>query len=115
MVIEMHSVGARIQQMREKAGLSQEQLADYLDIGKERMAGIEEGDRMPSSWELERLSALFCCPIPAMLSDGEGMPAYAAAPMPEWVCAEDLEAAAAVGRIALNTAWMAMLLADMQG
>lgn len=56
-------LGQSIAQQRETAGLTQEQVADYLGIGNEAVSRIERGIVEPSSVRLMELADIFNCSV----------------------------------------------------
>ena len=53
-------IGQNIRTLREKMGLTQEALAQYLDIKREAIAYYEIGQRSIPSAQLSKLANLFC-------------------------------------------------------
>ena len=54
-------LGARVKELRQAAGLTQEGLADAADLHRTYVADIEGGHRNPSLWSLERLAQGLGC------------------------------------------------------
>lgn len=52
--------GLRLRQLREVAGLSQEQLAECLSVGQSLISKIEAGERTASSTQMMRYRLLPC-------------------------------------------------------
>lgn len=53
-------IGENIRQLRTKIGLTQEELAKYLDTPREQVTYYETGSRTPSSIHLVKMADLFC-------------------------------------------------------
>ncbi len=53
-------IGDNIRQLRTKIGLTQEELAKYLDTPREQVTYYETGSRTPSSTHLVKMADLFC-------------------------------------------------------
>jgi transcriptional regulator with XRE-family HTH domain len=64
----------RLRQAREYLGLSQEAVAEYLDIPRPAVSSIENGTRKVSSLELKRLAELYRRPIAYFLDDEAAEP-----------------------------------------
>lgn len=58
-----NSLGARIRQLRKERGLSQEALAQALDLSRQAVTKWEDGTSLPSTANLFALSALFGVPL----------------------------------------------------
>lgn len=102
MAADLANVGTKIKQMREKANLTQKQLADFLSIDQSLVCKFEKGERSVHSDILEKLAALFCCPISTLVSDEMIVPAYAIAFRTTAIENDDLNALSVINRIALN-------------
>ncbi len=53
-------ISENIRQLRTKIGLTQEELAKYLDTSREQVSYYEAGSRTPSSTHLVKMADLFC-------------------------------------------------------
>ena len=51
----------RIKELRKKAGLTQVQLSDYLEVDKSMIAKIEKEERNLTTVQLSKLADLFAC------------------------------------------------------
>ena len=51
-----HKLGARVQQLRQDQGLSQEELAGRADIHRTYVSGVERGVRNPTVTVLEKIA-----------------------------------------------------------
>ncbi len=60
-------VAESIRASRERAGLSQEQVGEQLDIGAEAVSRIERGITIPTLTRLAELADIFKCPIEELL------------------------------------------------
>lgn len=63
-------IGNNIKKLREQIGLSQKNIAEYLNVDQSLISKIESGERSLSIDLLEKLSNLFCCPLKKLLADG---------------------------------------------
>lgn len=62
------NLGATIKQLRESNGFTQQQLADYLGIGRVTLAHFETGERKPPITLLEKLANLYGLEIADLLA-----------------------------------------------
>jgi transcriptional regulator with XRE-family HTH domain len=53
-------IGRNIRALRDKLGLTQQTLSQYLDVTREQIAYYESGERKIPSTQLSKLSDLFC-------------------------------------------------------
>jgi ribosome-binding protein aMBF1 (putative translation factor) len=65
-------IGQRVRGLREKAGLSQQALADHLSWDQPHLARIERGRVEPSLKSLRKLADFFGIDLGALVTDGEG-------------------------------------------
>ena len=71
------TVGERIQQLRKAAGLSQEQLAEQLDVSRQSVSKWELNDAAPEISKIIALSELFGISTDELLKGAESIPAAA--------------------------------------
>lgn len=102
----MLETGKKMRRLREAAGLTRRQLADYLGVSQDVVCGLEDVGRAISADVLEQLADLFCCPVSALVSGEPAEPAFGGAFRGDAISAEDLRALAAVNRVAKNLLWM---------
>lgn len=62
------SLGATIKQLREGHGLTQQQLADYLEVNRVVLSYFESGERKPALPVLEKLASLFGLEVADLLA-----------------------------------------------
>ena len=60
--------GKRIKELREQSGISQQRLAEFLNIPRPAISQIESGERKISAEELKKLSDIFCIPLDSLLN-----------------------------------------------
>lgn len=63
-------LGLRIRELRRRAGLTQEQLAELLGIDQKHMSRIELGKSYPSLDRLERIANAVNIPLPGLFKFG---------------------------------------------
>ncbi len=71
------TVGERIQQLRKAAGLSQEQLAEQLDVSRQSVSKWELNDAAPEISKIIALSELFGISTDELLKGAKSIPAEA--------------------------------------
>lgn len=71
------TVGERIQQLRKAAGLSQEQLAEQLDVSRQSVSKWELNDAAPEISKIIALSELFGVSTDELLKGAKSIPAAA--------------------------------------
>ena len=57
--------------LREKANLTQAQIAEALNIGQSTVSMWESGENLPRADKLPQLARLLNCTVDALLGDGE--------------------------------------------
>jgi len=67
-------VGQAIARQRVRCDLSQEQVAEKLEIGSEAVSRIERGIVMPNVERLVELAAIFNCDAADLLTEGSSRP-----------------------------------------
>ncbi|MBF4798359.1 MULTISPECIES: helix-turn-helix domain-containing protein [Aeromonas] len=68
------SVGKAIGRQRQQAGLTQEQVAEHLDIGMEAVSRMERGKVVPTVVRLAELAQLFECELADFLRETSNRP-----------------------------------------
>ena len=61
-------LGKRIAQKRSEVGLTQENVAELLQVGTEAVSRIERGVAIPSALRLIELADIFACPVEDFIS-----------------------------------------------
>ncbi len=93
---------ATLKTMREKAGLRQEQIADYLGVTQTFISQVEAGERSLTVDQLESIENLYAAFVD-MVEDA--LPIQA-----QDVNREDLRSIADIGKIAMNSRFMEKFL-----
>jgi transcriptional regulator with XRE-family HTH domain len=68
------SVGKAIGRQRQQAGLTQDQVAEYLNIGMEAVSRMERGIVVPTIVRLAELAQLFECELADFLRETSSRP-----------------------------------------
>lgn len=97
-----NELGERIKALRIESGLSQAQVAEYLNVDQSLISKLEKGERNISTTVLEKLANLFCCPISSLIYDDAPAPKLGIAYRSKQIEAEDLQAISMFNRIVLN-------------
>lgn len=106
------TVGENIRILREKTGFTQGSIAQFLGVDQSLVSKVEKGERSLSADMIERLSALFEVSIEQIESGkGAGTGLSFAFRGSEFSPAE-MEAVAAVNRIALNSEFLRVILEE---
>lgn len=69
-----HMIGKAIAKYRKLAGLSQNQLAEALDLGNEAISRIERGLVIPTVERLIAMAEIFDCPVAELLTETSNRP-----------------------------------------
>lgn len=69
MATPMENLGARLKEIRQSRGLSQSQVAKYLEIDQTTLSKIEKGTRNIGIASLEKLAALYFCTLDQLLGE----------------------------------------------
>lgn len=64
-------VGRLVRRERDRARLTQEDLADAVDLGRTSITNIEQGNQTVTLWLALRLAAALNCPLTALIPSGE--------------------------------------------
>ena len=104
------SVGERFSELRNRSGLTQSQIANYLNVDQSYISKYEKNERQFSVDILEKAAALFGCPIEYFTDETSEYVPIPIALRAIFVTTEDLETIAAINKIALNLRFMESLL-----
>ncbi len=106
----MATVYEKLKAMREKAGLRQEQIANYLGVTQTFISKVETGERNLTVDQLESAVNLYGYSLAAFAdTDKEAHPIRFAFRAQD-VSQEDLRVIADIGKIAINSRFMAKIL-----
>lgn len=109
--MEMSSniVGKNIRSLREKAGFTQSNLAQYMGVDESFITRIEAGEDNLSANQLEKFATLFCITTDK-LEEPCAFSNFSVAFKKNKLTVKEMEAVAAVNRIALNAEFLSSLL-----
>ncbi len=111
---DIYEIGEKMKNLREKSGLTQKQVADYLSVDQSLISKFEKGERTITSSALEQLATLFCCPVSSIISGEKITPTYSIAFRTSDFKRDDLSSLAVINKIALNQFKMDKLYEDVK-
>lgn len=100
-MVDLINVGRNIKCLREKSGLNQGQVAEFLDLDQDMISKIEKGEINISESQIDKLVNLFCCPLSSILYGNEDLNCkvdYRS----NLIKREDLEALSLINKLVLN-------------
>ncbi|MFR2891449.1 helix-turn-helix domain-containing protein [Peptoniphilus grossensis] len=100
-MVDLTNVGRNIKSLREKSGLIQRQVAEFLDLDQSVISKIEKGEINISESQIDKLANLFCCPLSYILYGNEDLNCrvdYRS----NLITKEDLEALSLINKLVLN-------------
>ncbi len=111
-MLDFELVGKRFKELREQSGLTQGQIAEYLNVDQSYISKCEKNERQFSTDILEKAGNLFGCSLDYFTN-----PKSQYSPMPVAlraisIAAHDLETIAAMNKLALNLRYMEGLLEE---
>ena len=106
------NIGYKVKQFREKLGLSQAQIANFLGVDQSYISKCEKGERQFNVDLLEKLCNLFGCEITDLLAADSPVETLNFAFRADEIDNDDLTAISDVNRIALNIREMKALLEE---
>lgn len=115
MSVNLENVGKKIKELRNNAGLTQAQVATFLEIDQSLISKYEKGERAIQSDALDQIATLFCCPVREILSEEYSTPPYAIKFRTAAIENDDLVALSVINRIALNQFEMDQLVEAENG
>ena len=107
----MTTIYEKLKMMREKAGLRQGQIAEYLGVTQTFISKVETGERNLSVDQLERVLDLYGYSLAAFEDIEDAHPIQFAFRAQD-VSQEDLHTIADVGKIVINSRFMAKALEE---
>lgn len=101
-MLDNKTIGARFKEIRDKTGLTQGQIAVFLNVDQSMISKCEKGERQFSLDILEKAGSLFGCPLDYFISAESAHVPFEIAFRASSVSNEDLEAISVINRLALN-------------
>ncbi len=107
----MATIYEKLKMMREKAGLKQVKIAEYLGVTQTFISKVETGERNLTVDQLESLANLYGYSLAAFADTEQDMHPIQFAFRAQELDQNDLRVIADIGRIAINSRFMAKTLA----
>lgn len=102
----------RLKELRKESKLTQEQLANFLEVDQTLITKIENGSRALSVTLLDKVCSLFGCTAEYLVGESEVYIPLNFAFCSSNIQTEDLQSIAAVNKIAMNLRYMDELMGD---
>lgn len=99
-------VGERLKKLRKESKLTQEQLANYLNVDQTMITKLENGTRNLNTTLIEKICCLFGCSEDYLLGNDDKHVPMNFAFRSNGIQSEDLESIAAVNKIVMNIRFM---------
>lgn len=108
----MNTIGNKVKALREKAGLSQVHIAQFLGIDQSTVSKCEKGERQFQVDQLERLGNLFGVSLSDLMREDVSVAHLQIAFRADGIQVDDLNAIADIQKIALNLDKMRAILRE---
>lgn len=108
----MAMIYEKLKKMREKAGLRQGQIADYLGVTQTFISKVETGERNLTVDQLERVVNLYGYSLAAFADVEQEVHPIEFAFRAQDVSQDDLRVIADIGKIAINSRFMTKILEE---
>ena len=105
-------IGQKVKELREKAGLNQMQIAQFLGVDQSTISKCEKGERQFQVDHLEQLGSLFGFTLADLMNEESQNYSLRIAFRANGIQVEDLAAIADIHKIALNLNQMRTLLQE---
>ena len=102
----------RLKQLRQESKITQEQLAEYLNVDQSLIAKFENGTRSLSVGLIDKICSLFGCSEGYLLGMDDAYIPLNFAFRSKGVEAEDLESIAVINKIAMNIRFMNEMIGE---
>lgn len=106
------TIGQKVKALREKAGLNQGQIAQFLGVDQSNISKCEKGERQFQVDHLERLGSLFGVSLGDLMNEEMPVAPLQIAFRADGMQIDDLNAIADIQKIALNLDQMRTLLRE---
>lgn len=109
-MLNFELVAERFSGLRNRSGLTQSIMAEYLNVDQNFISKFEKGERQFSEGILEKVAELFGCSVEYFVNESIEFTQMPLALRTKNITIEDLNAIAAMNKIALNLKFMEGLL-----
>lgn len=106
-------VSVRIKMLRKESKLTQEQLANYLEVDQSLVTKLENGTRSPNVTLIDKICSLFGCTEEYLMGESDEYIPLNFSFRSSTIEAEDLQSIAVVNKIAMNLRFMDELIGEM--
>ena len=111
-MVDHELVGERFVELRNRCGFTQRIMAEYLDFDPSYISKCEKSDRQFSVGILDKAAELLGCSMDCLVNESTGVANNAVALRTKSLAVDDLEAFAAINKIALNLRFMEGLVIE---
>ena len=105
-----YQLGENIRALRDNAGFNQSNLAEFLDVDQSMISKVENGERSLSADMIEKLAALFGVTVEQLENQPVPVSKLSFAFRGSEFSVSEMEAVAAINKIALNSENMHVML-----
>lgn len=109
-MLNFELIGKRFSELRNRSGITQSQLAEYLDVDQSYISKCEKNERQFSADILEKAAELFGCTVDYFVNESCEYAPIPIALRAKSITTEDLNTIAAINKIALNLRFMEELI-----
>lgn len=102
----------RLKQLRKESKITQEQLANYLDVDQTMITKLENGTRNLNVTLIEKICNLFGCSDAYLMGEDDGYIPLNFAFRSNGIQTEDLESIAAINKIVMDIRYMNEMMGD---
>ncbi len=110
--MEANTKNIRLKQLRKESKITQEQLAQYLDVDQTMITKMENGTRSLNVTLIEKICNLFGCSEDYLMGEDDVYIPLNFAFRANGVQAEDLESIAVINKIAMNIRYMNEMIGE---
>lgn len=110
--MEANTKNIRLKQLRKESKITQEQLAQYLDVDQTMITKMENGTRSLNVTLIEKICNLFGCSEDYLMGEDDVYIPLNFAFRANGVQAEDLESIAVINKIAMNIRYMNEMMGE---
>ncbi|MDC7286702.1 helix-turn-helix transcriptional regulator [Blautia schinkii] len=102
----------RLKQLRKESKITQEQLAQYLNVDQSMITKLENGTRSLNVTLIEKICDLFGCSDSYLMGEDDSYIPLNFAFRSNGIQAEDLQGIAAINKIVINIRYMNEMIGD---
>lgn len=106
-------VGERIKMLRKESKLTQEQLANYLEVDQSLVTKLENGTRSLSTTLVDKICSLFGCTEEYLTGENDRYIPLNFAFRTNEIRTEDLQSIAAINKIVMNLRFMDEMIGEV--